>query len=90
MEEKKKIDPKHLKDVNGGGFFSDWRDSDYEDAGVEIVGKGLLYNDGYRFNGVDISTEDAGDLAFLYYYRGFRAESLEAARNYRNNFLVGC
>ena len=81
-ENKKKFDDKTLDKVDGGGFFSKYSDEEYAAAGVEIVGPGTFYNDGYKFKGKDITTEQAERLAFFYYYKEYPAESVEQAEEY--------
>ena len=83
-ENKKKLEDKKLDKVNGGGFFSKYSDEEYAAAGVEIVGPGTWYNDGYRFKGKDITTEQAEMLGFFYYYKEYPAESLEQAEEFYN------
>ena len=79
---KKALSDKKLDKVDGGGFFSKYSDEEYAAAGVEIVGPGMFYNDGYRFKGKDITTEQAEKLAFFYYYKEYPAESVEQAEEY--------
>lgn len=81
-EENKKIEDKKLNKVDGGGFFSQHTLEEYKKAGVEVVGPGYLYNDGYKFQGKEISTKDANVLAFFTYYYGRPANSLEEAYDY--------
>ena len=81
-KENKKIDEQKLENVSGGGFFSEYSDEDYSKAGVEVVGSGILWNDGYKFQGKEISTEDANKLAFFTYYKGYAAGSLQEAREF--------
>ena len=79
------VEDEKLKKVDGGGFFSSYSEEEYNAAGVEVVGWGYFYNDGYRFQGKDISTEDANTLAFFTYYKGYPASSIEEANEFRIN-----
>ena len=57
-------------------FSDDW----YRDAGVEVVGSGWISNEGYRFNGKDISDYDASVLVRYYMHNDTIAPSLEEAK----------
>ena len=48
-KEKKILNDEDLATVDGAGCFSAWSDKDYIAAGVEIVGPGILWNNGYKF-----------------------------------------
>ena len=76
------IDDNNLDDVSGGGLFSSYSDSQYENAGVEVVGAGFLYNDGYKFKGQDISTSEAECLVEFYFDKGYIASSVQEAKDY--------
>lgn len=71
-----------LEQVTGGSFMFFYREEDIRGAGVEVVGSGFLYDDGYRWRGMDISRDDASFLCD--YYKWFRRQpennDLEAAR----------
>ena len=44
----KKIEDNDLNEVSGGGYLSSYTDEEYEAAGIEVVGPGKLWNDGYK------------------------------------------
>ena len=71
-----------LEQVTGGSFMFFYRDEVIRGAGVEVIGSGFLYDDGYRWKGMDISRDDASFLCD--YYQWFRRQpennDLEAAR----------
>lgn len=46
-ENTNKIEDRDIEKVSGGGFFSAFSNERYAEAGVEIVGAGALWNDGY-------------------------------------------
>lgn len=71
-----------MKNVSGGGLFSAFMDEQYEAAGITVVGPGWFYNDGYRYNGVDISMDEANWLTYYYVWNKSRASSIEEARRY--------
>jgi len=54
----KEINDEKLDQVAGGALFSDFSDEEYEAAGVEVIGSGVFYNDGYRLksNGEDLDS----------------------------------
>lgn len=81
-DEKRKLTDPELIKANGGGLFSAFNDEDYAAAGVEIVGPGLFYNDGYKFKGKTISTSDAEYLGYYYRYYGKAADSIEEAKEW--------
>lgn len=76
------IDDNNLNDVSGGGLLSSYSDNQYESAGVEIIGAGFLYNDGYKFKGKEISTSEAESLVEFYFDKGFVASSVQEAVDY--------
>ena len=78
-KENKKIEEKKLDDVNGGGLFSAYSEEDYNQAGVEVVGWGYFYNDGYKFQGQEISKMDASGLVFFTHYNERPAYTVEEA-----------
>lgn len=80
MENEKKINEEQLNDVNGGGLFDKYSDDEYEAAGMEVVGSGFFYNDGYRFKGQDISDDDAIILVKYNKHFGSVAPSVEDPR----------
>ncbi|MBR0462038.1 MAG: hypothetical protein IJJ00_04930 [Erysipelotrichaceae bacterium] len=47
-EEVQSIEDKDLDKVTGGGFFSAYSNERYAEAGVEVIGAGSLWNDGYK------------------------------------------
>ena len=51
-------------------------DEEYKNAGVEVVGPGILWNDGYKFKGEEISKEDANFLVLYRYYLGHVVDNL--------------
>lgn len=52
------------------------------EAGITVVGPGWFYNDGYRYNGKDISMDEANWLTYYYDNKHKRASSIDAARRY--------
>ena len=48
IENAKRIEDGELDKVSGGALISDYSDSEYEDAGVEVVGSGIIWNSGYK------------------------------------------
>ena len=48
IENAKKIEDNELDKVSGGALISDYSDSEYEDAGVEVIGSGIIWNSGYK------------------------------------------
>ena len=78
----KEIKVNELEQVAGGSFMFFYRDEIIRGAGVEVIGSGFLYDDGYRWRGMDISRDDASLLCD--YYIRFRCQpwdnDLEAAR----------
>ena len=78
----KEIKVNELEQVAGGSFMFFYRDEIIRGAGVEVIGSGFLYDDGYRWRGMDISRDDASLLCD--YYSCFRCQpwdnDLEAAR----------
>ena len=71
-----------LSKVNGGGLFSHYRDDEYRQAGVEIIGPGTFPNDRYKFQGRKISTSEAEALAGFCLDTGRPAVSVEEAKAY--------
>ena len=71
-----------LEQVTGGSFMFFYRDEVIRGAGVEVIGSGFLYDDGYRWKGMDISRDDASFLCDYYIWFGRQPENndLEAAR----------
>ena len=66
-----KLDDEAVEQISGGaarGFFSAYSDEKYREAGVEVIGPGDWYNDGYRLmaSGEDL-TADLANLAVMYY-----------------------
>ncbi len=67
-EDIKKIKDDDLDKVSGGGFFSAYSVSRYNEAGVTVIGAGNVYNDGYKLtaSGEELTTQLA-NLAVKYY-----------------------
>ena len=78
----KVLDLKVLEQVSGGGLFSAYTDENYAKAGIEVVGPGWFYNDGYRYNGQDISMDEANWLTYYYVENHRRASSIDEAKRY--------
>ena len=57
--------------------------------GVEIVGPGILWNDGYKFQGKEITTTEADRLAFFTYYNNRPANSIQEAKEFWDDFEPG-
>ena len=81
MSEKDKIQDNRLDNVSGGtDYFPEFSDQWYHDAGVEVVSSGWISNEGYRFNGEDISDYDASVLVRYYMHNDTIAPSLVEAK----------
>ena len=87
-KDNKKIEDEKLDKVSGGGLFDMYTEGDYNAAGVEVIGWGYLYNDGYKFQGKEISSTDANRLVFFTGYNGRPAYSLEEAYEFYE-YMVG-
>ena len=81
-EDKKKepMTSEELEGAAGGGYFDLYPDEFYLRAGVDIIGPGYLYNDGFAINGQEISRSDAYNLAYYYHLFNKRAQSVEQAK----------
>ena len=66
--------------------FSPYDDEEYRAAGVEIVGPGKYWNDGYKFQGRDSKSGEASILVEFYLKNGRVASSVEEAMD-RFNYL---
>jgi len=88
-KEKKILNDENLAKVDGAGCFSAWSDKYYIAAGVEIVGPGILWNDGYKFQGKEITTTEADRLAFFTYYNNRPANSIQEAIEFWDDFEPG-
>ena len=82
IQKKKRLEDDDLKKVDGAGIFSRFTNDIYELAGVEVVGPGTFWNDGYRYKGQEISDATANVLAYYAFYECQPAESIEQAREY--------
>ena len=78
----KTLELRELEQISGGGIFSAYKDKQYEAAGVTVVGSGWFYNDGYKYNGKDITTDEATWLTYYYIWNHNRALSIEEAKRY--------
>ena len=78
----KEIKVNELEQVAGGSFMFFYRDEIIRGAGVEVIGSGFLYDDGYRWKGMDISRDDASFLCdyYIWFRRQPENNDLEAAR----------
>ena len=56
LEKCTEIKTTELEQVTGGSFMFFYRDEDIRGAGVEVLGSGFLYDDGYRWRGMNISS----------------------------------
>jgi hypothetical protein len=84
MENKEKaLDLTELGQVSGGGILSGYSVEEYNEAGIMVIGVGWLYNDGYRYEGKEISTYEARCLMFYYNWYGKRAPSIDEAVRFR-------
>ena len=63
---KSELNVEQLDQVNGGGIFSRFRDKQYAAAGITVKGAGWFYNDGYEYNGKEISTDEANSYEYDY------------------------
>ena len=68
IENAKKIEDESLDKVTGGGLFSTYSEAKFNAAGVEVIGWGYLWNDGYRLmsSGEEIGMSDAEEAVFYY------------------------
>ncbi len=64
--------------------FSPYDDEKYRAAGVEIVGPGKYWNDGYKFQGRDSKSGEASILVEFYLKNGRVASSVEEAMDWFN------
>lgn len=71
-----------MESVSGGGIFSHYDDWEYQQAGVDVVGPGTFWNDGYKFQGKTISTLDAIYLVDFYQANGRVASSVQEANDW--------
>ena len=70
IENAKKIEDGELDKVSGGALISDYSDSEYEDAGVEVVGSGIIWNSGYKLR----STQEEISWVQAYYAVWFKKD----------------
>ena len=98
MAEIKKLDDEEMGQVSGGesvpydpngepvvaGLFSNFTDSKFKEAGVEIVGPGWLYNDSYilKATGEVLSTKWATWAVHFYIAKKRRARCLREIQEY--------
>lgn len=68
-----------LEQVSGGALFSKYSVDEYNKAGVMVIGVGLIYNDGYRYEGKEITPYEANCLTLYYLWYGRRASSIDEA-----------
>ena len=85
MRETKRLEDEQIEKVSGGGFFSPYDDEDYAAAGVEVIGPGRFWNDGYRFQGKEIESGEATYLVEFYRKHGRVASSLQEAEDWFNS-----
>ena len=85
MNKNRKLDDEQIEKVSGGGFFSPYDDEDYHAAGVEIIGPGKWYNDGYKFQGQEIKSGEATILVEFFFKNGRIASSVEEAMDWFNS-----
>ena len=79
MSDTKKLEDEQIEKVAGGGFFSPYDDEEYIAAGIEIIGPGRFYNDGYRFQDQEITSGEATILVEFYKFHGRIASALQEA-----------
>lgn len=79
-----KINDDNIEKVSGGGFFSAYSDNRYNEAGVEVIGSGSLWNDGYRLmaSGEKLTAEQANWAVSYYDKTGVAASNLEEIRRF--------
>ena len=75
----KALDLTELGQVSGGGLFSAYSVESYNEVGIMVIGVGWFYNDGYRYEGEEITTYEARCLVFYYRWNGKRAPSIDEA-----------
>ena len=71
----KEINDEKLDQVAGGALLSDFSDEEYEAAGVEVIGSGLIYNDGYCLKA---SGEDLDSFLSFWAVKMFQATGKQA------------
>ena len=79
---KNEINEEKLKDATGGSLFDRYNDAEYNSAGVDVVGSGFFYNDGYRYKGKDITNDEANILVKYRQHFGSVAPTLEDAKSW--------
>ena len=88
---KTEIKTAELEQTTGGSFMFFYQEETIKGAGVEVIGSGFLYDDGYRWRGREISREEASLLCD--YYKWFRrqpadfdfAKAREELERYQNS-----
>ena len=88
----KNLKAEELEQTTGGaakGFLSSYSVEEYNDAGVEVIGWGYIYNDGYRLmaSGEDINSTMASWAVDFFHHRGRRASSVEEIKKYEKGLL---
>ena len=83
------LDLNQLEQASGGSIFLSYKKELYAEAGVTIVGPGVFYDDGYTYNGQEISLDDANALTCYYADKGEHAPSLEEARRHYAATITG-
>ena len=86
-KENKVLDDKNLEQVDGAGLFSSYNDGEYAAAGVTIIGPGTFYNDGYSFQGAEITTNQANALVYFFKANGHVASSVQEAVDFGKQAL---
>ena len=88
----KSLKSEELEQTSGGaakGLLSSYSVEEYNDAGVEVIGWGYIYNDGYRLmaSGEDINSTMASWAVDFFHHRGRRASSVEEIKKYEKGLL---
>jgi hypothetical protein len=87
IENAKKIEDESLDKVTGGGLFSTYSEAEFNRAGVEVIGWGYLWNDGYRLmtSGEELGMNDAEEAVIYHKYKGIWAPNKDAIKYFMKN-----
>ena len=83
-ENTNKIEDGDIEKVSGGGIFSAFSNERYAEAGVEVVGAGTYWNDGYILvsSREELTAEQANWAVNYYDKTGVPASSLDEIRRF--------
>ena len=86
----KNLDDKDLEKAAGAGRFSSYTDEEYNAAGIDVIGPGKYWNDGYKLR----STGEELDRGWANWGVSFYREFGRAAKNkdeiirYRDKYVI--